>query len=185
MRVTTSLIIANFAVFLVEKAFGTPFMHLFALRPDLAILHGWAWQFVSYMFLHANFLHLFFNMFVLFFFGFPLESYLRGKYIWFYLICGLGSAILHIGLTGINPVMLLGASGAIFGVLTAYGILWPRRIVFIWFVPMPALILVILLAVIETMFGIFSAGQIAHFGHLGGIITGAILISFLKKPYSF
>ena len=86
---------------------------------------------------------------------------------------------MHVLINGIGLIPLVGASGAIFGIVTAYGILFPRNIIYVYFVPMPAFIAIILFAVIELFSGISGAQPgIANFGHLGGMIIGFILVKF-------
>lgn len=185
MRETLTFYIIGISIFafILELIFSNQFLVMFSLVPSLAILQGYIWQFITYMFIHADFMHLFLNMFALFIFGLPLENYLGSRtFLLFYIGCGLGSALLHILLTGISKVLLLGASGAVFGVLTAYGILWPRNIIYVYFVPMPAIVAVILFGILEFLFGISGVQPgIAHFGHLGGILTAIIPTLYLRK----
>lgn len=182
INVTLWLVIINIIVYVFELIFGNVFLTLFSLIPNLA-MKGFVWQFVTYMFLHSPVdpLHIFLNMFALLMFGPRVELEMGAKkFLIFYLICGIGSALLFIPLSDNWDTPLLGASGAIFGILTAFGIMFPQATVFVMgYIPMPAIFAVILFGGIELFFGIsgFQPG-IANFGHLGGMITGYILLKY-------
>jgi membrane associated rhomboid family serine protease len=182
MRITVSLIAANAIVFALQMIF--PLVEqVFALTPTLAFGNGWLWQLFTYMFLHGGIMHITFNMFVLFMFGTVIEHSLgEKKYLILYFISGIGSALFYVLLTGIVDIEMLGASGAIFGILTAYGFMFPKNIVFVFpGIPLPAIFAVIGFAVLELFSGIFGLEPgIANFGHLGGIITGVILMYYWK-----
>jgi membrane associated rhomboid family serine protease len=180
------LLATNFIVFFLQLLFGNFFTLMFALVPAMAI-RGFYWQFVTYMFLHADFYHILINMFVLLMFGPRIEIEMGPKkFLVFYLLCGIGSSLFYIALTGISRIPMLGASGAIFGVLTAFGIMFPRATVFVMgVIPMPALYAVVLFGILEFVYGISGAEPgIANFGHLGGMLTALILLygfNFKKK----
>jgi membrane associated rhomboid family serine protease len=181
MRVTLSLIIINFVVFVLQIFVGG-FTEAFSLTPVNA-LGGAYWQFFTYMFLHGSPMHIGINMLVLLIFGFAIENSLGiRKYLLLYFASGIGSAFLYIALTANVTTLMLGASGAVFGVLTAYGFLFPRNwIVMFPGIPMPALLAVVVFAFIELFSGVFGLEPgIANFGHLGGIIVGVILMAYWK-----
>ena len=168
------------------------------------------WQIVSHIFMHGNFGHLLFNMYALWMFGSVLEQ-LWGpkKFLLYYLVTGLGAAALHMGVQWIEASSLVskinengveamqaltryrmlmntptvGASGAVYGILLAYGMLFPNnglRIVF-WAIALKAKYFVIIFAVIELVLGLVGGGNIAHFAHLGGMIFGFILVRYWRK----
>lgn len=180
------LLAINFMVFFLQLLFGNLFTLMFALVPALAI-KGFYWQLGTYMFLHADFYHILINMFVLLMFGPRIEMEMGSrKFLIFYLLCGIGSSLFYIALTGVSNIPMLGASGAIFGVLTAFGIMFPHATVFVMgVIPMPALYAVVLFGVLEFVYGISGAQPgIANFGHLGGMVTALILLygfNFKKK----
>jgi membrane associated rhomboid family serine protease len=161
---------------------------IFSLNMKTLIERGWVWQIFTYMFVHAGVAHIFYNMFGLLIFGPKIEATMgKNKYIKYYLLCGLGSSIFYFlittAATGISNTPMLGASGAIFGVLTAYGIMYPRDIIYVYFaIPMPAFLFVIIYGFIQIIGGVLNmfanTGGIAYFGHLGGMITGIILLKF-------
>lgn len=178
-------------------------------------------QLVSYMFMHGNFMHLFFNMFTLFVFGITLESVMGSRrFLIYYMICGVGAALIQeavwaLTLTDIiteelahlnqmsveqmsqfmalNPGILaqnldifstVGASGAVYGVLLAFGMLFPNRPLYLMFLPVPvkAKWMVVIWGGMELLLGMSSASDgIAHFAHLGGMLFGFMLIAYWKK----
>lgn len=166
-------------------------------------------QLVTYMFMHGNFTHLFFNMFALWMFGNTLENIWGPKrFLLYYVLCGLGAGLLQEGVQYIEYVTRLshyqsvnmggtivpmsqylnwmttvGASGAIYGLLLAFGMMFPNSMIYLYFfVPIKAKWFVIGYAVIELLSGVFSSGdQVAHFAHLGGMLVGLVIILIWKK----
>lgn len=148
------------------------------------------WQPVTYMFMHANFSHLLFNMFALWMFGYVLENFWGTKrFVIYYFVCGIGAALFSILLsfTGLMPGIhnIVGASGAVYGILLAFGMMFPEeRIYLYFFVPIKAKWFVILFAVIEIIQGVFyTSDGVAHFAHLGGMIFGLLLILWWRNGY--
>jgi membrane associated rhomboid family serine protease len=180
--VTLGIMGACFVVFLLQIAF--PWLtSLIAITPSQAV-EGMYWQFVTYMFAHGSITHLGLNMLALFIFGSVMERILgRKRYITLYLVSGVGSAGFHILLTGISDIPMLGASGAVFAVLTAYAFKFPRNIIFIFpGIPLPAALLVVFFAAFEFLSGIFGFEPgIANFGHLGGILIGILMMYYWKR----
>ena len=139
------------------------------------------WQPFTYMFMHAGFGHIFFNMFALWMFGYVLENYWGTKrFVIYYLICGLGAAATHIAMSLIFKLPTaptVGASGAVYGILLAFGMMFPNERIYLYFLmPIKAKWFVIGYAVIELYEGFFRADNVAHFAHLGGMLFGLILI---------
>ena len=137
------------------------------------------WQPLTYMFLHANFMHVGFNMLALWMFGVEVEhAWGSKKFLTYYLICGLGGAAAHLfvsPLLGLPPAPLVGASGAVFGILAAFGLMFPDRMIyFYFFIPMRAKYFVLLYLGLELFSGIRGGDNIGHFAHLGGAIAGMI-----------
>jgi membrane associated rhomboid family serine protease len=144
------------------------------LNPAM-IMHGYVWQFVSYMLVHAlNVQHLFFNMLGLYFFGPMVEaSWGWKRFLKFYLLCGLGGGICAF-FTGF---VTLGASGAIMGVLVACAMLFPRDVVYLIILPMTMLQLVILLIALDVATLLVTpGGHISVAAHLGGAATGYLYL---------
>ncbi|MBC7614660.1 MAG: rhomboid family intramembrane serine protease [Pedobacter sp.] len=175
------------------------------------------WQPITYMFMHADMFHIFFNMFALYSFGGILEAHWGGKkFINFYLITGLGALALQWAvqafevyqITGSpvndistlealgNPTIygiyggpMVGASGAIFGLLVAFAMLYPNIEMYIMFIPVPvkAKYIIPVYIVIELFLGVgkFSGDSVAHFAHLGGALIGFILVKLWRNKNTF
>jgi len=182
MRITASIMIACFALFLLQ-IFYEPFTGLAALTPAMAV-NGMYWQFFTYMFLHGSISHLAINMIGLFIFGAVVEKLIGvRRYLFLYIASGLGAGAFHILLTGISDVPMLGASGAVFAVLTAYAVKFPKNWIIVFpGIPVPAALLVVFFAFFEFFSGMlgFEPG-IANFGHLGGILFGFIFMFYWEK----
>ncbi len=154
------------------------------------------YQVVTHMFMHANFQHLFFNMFALFLFGPPIESvWGPRRFLFFYFVTGLGAMFLHLFVKYLEvyhfgapsfllDVPMLGASGAVFGILTGYGMLFPNNRIMLLIPPIPmrAKYFVMVYAAIELFLGLgpFQTG-VAHFAHLGGALFGFLLILYWRR----
>lgn len=160
----------------------------FALNPISFIWKPW--QLVTYMFMHGGLGHLFFNMYTLFIFGSVLENvWGTKKFLTFYFVTGIGAALVNIGvqyLTG-SFALTVGASGAIYGILMGYAMLYPDSRLTLLFPPvsMKAKWFVLIFAGIELLLGISNnpADNVAHFAHLGGLIFAFLLIMFWKKKH--
>lgn len=206
--VTRYLLIANFLIFLltaVLERYSVNLNTLCGLHYVGASSFHW-WQPVTYMFLHADATHIICNMFAVWMFGPMIENEWGGRrYAIYYLVCGIGAAIVQelvwmAMLSNMTDVygaaaiaqyayMLntIGASGAVFGILFAFGWLYPDTPMFILFIPVPirARTFVIIYALIELFAGLgsvvgFSADHVAHFAHLGGLFFGWLLILYWR-----
>lgn len=154
------------------------------------------YQIVTHMFMHGNLTHLFFNMFALFMFGPPVEStFGPQRFLIYYLLTGFGALFLQMLVTWIEMnylggspylanVPMVGASGAVFGLLAGYGILFPNNRIMLLFppIPMKAKYFVMIYAGIELFLGVgrFTSG-IAHFAHIGGALFGFLLILYWRR----
>lgn len=209
--VIKNLIIANVLFWLAEMTFSGQFIEMLSLHyynhPDFHF-----WQLVSYMFLHAGWQHILFNMLALWMFGSTVEDVWGGKrFLIFYLICGVGAALFQLGTMAIELNVLLskvnansiskeefmyrggqlynltivGASGAIMGVMAAFGWLFPNAPMYIIFFPVAikAKYIVIGYFLIDLFGGINpqSGDNVAHFAHVGGAIVGLILVITMNK----
>jgi len=175
MRATLALLAANFSFFIIQSL-APGFTEALWLVPSEA-LAGAYWQFVTYMFLHGGIDHILFNMISLGFIGLSLEAGIGARRLLeLYLASGLGSAVLYIALTGASQSPMLGASGAVLGLLAAYGVMNPRGIILIMGFPVPAALGVVVFAAAQFVLGFYSLEPgVANFGHFGGIVTGAII----------
>lgn len=140
------------------------------------------WQLVSYGFLHGGINHLFFNMFALWMFGLPVERiWGSGKFAQYYFVCVLGAGLIQLVVQHLSGDVYptIGASGAVFGLLLAYGVMWPNNKLFLIFFPVPikAKWFVLIYGGVELIFGVTGAmPQVAHYAHLGGLFFGAGLL---------
>lgn len=202
-----NIIIINVLVMVMMALNETFMLEKFALFYPTSPFFHW-WQPVTHMFLHGGFGHLFFNMYALFIFGSVLERvWGTKKFLLFYFVTGVGAAAVHIGVQWIQMQALMnsvgegsmaavqaihnlkmtptvGASGAIYGVLMGYAMLYPDSVLTLIFPPvsLKAKWFVLIFAAIELALGVFGTrAGIAHFAHLGGLIFGFILIMYWKK----
>jgi len=175
------LLIANVAVFLLTSL-EPRLANLLALWPQYVLQRPWG--VFTYMFVHAGFWHLAFNMIGLFFFGPRLENQMGGKYfLRLYLLSGLGGAVFSFLFA--RHAGVVGASGAVFGVLLGFAYFWPRERIYIWGVlPIESRVLVAILAAVALFSG-FSGAQsgVAHFAHLGGFVAGYGYLRWRKNRY--
>lgn len=169
------LLIANVVVFAVTLLLPTVVGDWLAFQPTRIVLRPWAP--LTYMFVHAGFGHLFFNMLMLFFFGPPLEGrWGEREFLKFYVICGLGGAALSFLFL---PNSIVGASAALYGVMLAFAMNWPRAPIYVFGIfPVEARYLVGFMAVVALLSAVDSASgsSVAHFAHLGGFVTGWIYL---------
>ncbi len=180
------LIIINAVIFMLQNLFGDgtpgrgPLVEWLSFIPHQAIFGLQVWRFVTYMFLHGSFFHIGFNMFALWMFGAQIEArWGQRNFLTYYFVCGLGGAILYgaFNLVGVDTFShMLGASGAVMGILLAYGMTYPNSIILFMFIfPMKAKYFVILLALIDRM-SIPGGGTVANLAHLGGMLAGFIFL---------
>ncbi|WP_301958140.1 rhomboid family intramembrane serine protease [uncultured Alistipes sp.] len=147
-----------------------------------------SYQFITYMFLHASVEHIFFNMFALWMFGRTLEYELGSKrFLIYYMVCGVGAALIQLAtayLTGEMPIQLVGASGAVMGLLLAFGVMHPNAVIMLLIppIPMKAKWFVVIYGVIELFLGWTGfGGNVAHFAHVGGMLWGLLLLQWWKR----
>lgn len=209
--VTKNLLIINVLCFfgaIVGQRYGVDVEGLMSLHFFLASDFNLG-QLFTYMFMHANFQHIFFNMFALWMFGRVLEQVWGPKrFLLFYMLCGIGAGLIQelvqyieyatvlsnyttvqtgYGLIPmseyLNMMRTLGASGAIYGILLAFGMLFPNSQMFVFPLPFPikAKYFVMGYAVLELVLGISGGDGVAHFAHLGGMLFGLILIIYWRK----
>ena len=178
------LLIANIAAFVFTilagaGGFGQMIREMLMLTPYSVIHRLAVWQLVTYMFLHAGFWHILFNMFALWMFGGELErTWGSRRFLRYYFLTGIGAGLCVVLLSPSSVVPTVGASGAIYGILLAYGLLFPNRtiyvpIFFFFFIPMPAKYLVMILGGIAFLSAVSAqGGSISHVAHLGGMMFG-------------
>jgi membrane associated rhomboid family serine protease len=185
---TRAIILVNILVYILEKMAPVAMEVHLALWP-LATPEGFfrPWQIVTYAFLHdpTNIWHIVFNMFALYMFGPLLEQFWGARrFIGYYFVCLIAAgatqlAVDHASHTGEATI---GASGAIFGILLAFAMLFPRaKLLLYFFIPMPAWLFVSGYAVLELFFGVTGReAGIGHFAHLGGMLGGALMMLYWR-----
>lgn len=209
--ITKNLLIINVLCFfgtIVARRYGVDLESMFGLHFFLASDFN-PIQLITYMFMHANFEHIFFNMFAVWMFGRTLEAVWGPKrFLIYYMICGIGAGLMQelvqymeylfawsqctavstsAGIIPmeafLNQLNTVGASGAVYGILLAFGMLFPNSEMFVFPIPMPikAKYFVIGYAVIELLLGITGGDGVAHFAHLDGMLVGFILIIYWRK----
>ncbi|TCD48192.1 rhomboid family intramembrane serine protease [Chlorobium sp. N1] len=188
-----AIILVNVGVFLLENlpAFSGVLLSEFALWP-VGSGNFRIWQPLTYLFLHGGTAHIFFNMFALWIFGAEIENYWGTKqFNIYYFTCGIGAALINLLATAGSTYPTIGASGAVYGVLLAFGMMFPDRYIFLYFLfPIKAKFFVAGYAFIEFFSGLGSrtmgsGSNIAHFAHLGGMLIGWIYITLKRRDVSF
>lgn len=231
--IVKNLLIINALFFLAtiafESAFNTNLYRILGLHMPFSDYFK-PYQLVTYMFMHGNFSHLFFNMFALWMFGNVLENVWGPKrFIIFYFVTAFGAALLHMGVNYLEMINIrnellaagysyaeldrivetgsgkiipgiaretlvsyyqkftiptVGASGAVFGILLAFGVMFPNTLIYLFFaIPIKAKYFVMIYGALELYFGFTSQGNIAHFAHLGGMLFGFLMLLYWKKKY--
>ncbi len=205
-RITKILLFILAGVFLLQQIFPDETLLLLALWPwgqhvvatandgTLITTSFYPWQLLTYGFMHGNFTHLFFNAIALFQFGAVLEqTWGPKKYIQYLLVCTVGAGLIQLllvssGILGDAVFPTVGASGGIFGLLLAYGMLFPNQqmMLIIPPIPMKARTMVIIFGLISLLMGVTgTAAGIAHFAHLGGMLFGWLMIRYWRGQPPF
>lgn len=188
--VVQNLIIANCVIYLAMalipavNLFCSEYLQLFWVGAP----YFRSYQFVTYMFLHGGFAHLFSNMFALWMFGRTLEYELGSRrFLIYYMVCGIGAALFQMGvawLTGDIYFRVVGASGAVMGLLLAFGVMHPNNMIYIIPLPFPikAKWFVMGYAILEIVLGWSGVNTgVAHFAHVGGMVWGLLLLFLWRK----
>ena len=185
-----NIIIANVAVFLFMNLLGSGvgiFVHYLGLNPELVLTRLMIWQPFTYMFLHGGAMHLFMNMLILWLFGTELEMlWGQREFYRFYFITGIGAGLFSvvpyfIGVltqgASFAPV-IIGASGAIYGILLAFALTWPNRTVYLYFImPMKVKYLMLIMGII-TFLSVGNQDGVSHLTHLGGLLVAWLYLRF-------
>lgn len=198
---TKALLIANALVSLLQFALGDRTLAPFMLWPVGGEDGGYGlgefmpWQLLTYGFLHGGLPHLLFNMLALVMFGAPLEyNWGQRRFLTYYAVCVLGAAVCQLGVgawtlsQGGEAYPTVGASGGVFGLLLAYGMLFPHQRVMLLIPPIPlkARTLVIIYGAVELLMGVTGTMPgVAHFAHLGGMLFGWLLIRYWRGQPPF
>ncbi len=186
MNYTLLLIVICSVVYILELIWGQ-FVYYVAFDPSHAL--NMPWQFITSLFAHGSFMHLFINMYVLFFFGIKLERWIGGlNFLKVFFISGIVGNIVHLIYSNIlgYPILSLGASGAVCGILGVLAVLEPNMTIMIFPIPIPIKLktAVGLFAIFEIICIVFSILPfIGHDAHLGGLFTGLLLGKMFEKKY--
>ena len=187
--VTQALLLINVAAFCIDYFLGPWFTRALALWP---LESGFLpWQVVSYSFLHGDIFHLFFNMLGLWMFGSDLERlWGRKRFLQFYFASVLTAAVTQLLFAALTNAIYptVGASGGLFGLLLAFGMMFPNRIIMPLFppIPMKAKIFVAIFGALELFLGVTGTQQgVAHFAHLGGMLGGFLMIRYWQGRSPF
>jgi membrane associated rhomboid family serine protease len=179
------LIIINVVIFFIQTASSIRLTGIFGLTPQLFFREfpNLFFQPITYMFLHAGMFHLLFNMFALWMFGTEIEGRFKSRsFLKFYFLCGIGGAFLALVFNYNMPNPIVGASGAVYGVLAAYWLMFPDRVLYIFFVfPMRVRWAIPLFAVLNF---VASGTHVAHLAHLGGALVGFMFIKWDRRWFS-
>jgi membrane associated rhomboid family serine protease len=184
-----NLLFINGMVYLLQllTSATNPIENRLALWPEQVINHLALWQLVTYMFLHGSIFHILFNLFTLWMFGCDVERSMGSRrFIGYYLITGVGAALFHMAFSWNSANPVLGASGAIYGVLVAFAVLFPNReitllLFFILPMQLKAKYLAIIFMTVSLLAGVqgvmtSTSGGVAHLAHLGGGLVGFVLL---------
>ena len=186
-----ALIVANVAVFLPTFFAPAFFDNYFGLVPELVLTRAWIWQVVTYAFVHADIVHILFNMLIVWMFGVDLERrWGAAAFTKFYLVCAAGAGVTVIGVSllpfdasrSMYIASTVGASGACYGLLMAWALLFPTREILLFFVfPVQARYAVMIFGALAFFSGLSSGGgTVAHFAHLGGLVVGYLYLKGVR-----
>jgi membrane associated rhomboid family serine protease len=191
--VVIKVIIANVVFFALQIigsiGFHGAILEYFALTPAQVTHKLYIWQLVTYMFLHGNFAHIFFNMYALLIFGIPIEQeWGSRRFLFYYFFTGIGAGLTIYVINLVFPgqgyfTPTIGASGAVFGLLLAFGVLYPdAELLLFFFIPIKAKYLVLLYGMLELFLEMQGGmGNISHLGHLGGLFFGILYFIIFRK----
>jgi membrane associated rhomboid family serine protease len=179
--VVKNLMIIMGSVFLIQMFITRWVDYYFGLIPLMVWKKYFLWQLLTYIFLHGGLSHILFNLLALWMFGGELENYWGSKkFLRYFLYCGIGAGVCTVIFSPYQFVPVIGASGAIYGILLAFGWLFPNRPILIYFLlPIPAKYFVIIFGLIElfsSMQG--TGGGVAHLTHLGGLLFGIFYMTY-------
>jgi membrane associated rhomboid family serine protease len=186
-----SIIAVNVVVFLLQAVVPS-LTFTFALRPDAVYGQLHVWQLVTYMFLHGGLFHILFNMLALWMFGGELERLWGTRYfLKFYFVTGIGAGALTVlvsllgGFEQLQTAYIIGASGAIYGLLLAYALYFPDRIIYYIVFPIQAKYFVMIVGAIAFYSSVNDSGGVANVTHLGGLLVGYLFLKGARlHPWS-
>jgi len=179
--VIKKLMVIMMGVFLLQMVVDRNLSVYLGLVPVLVWKKGFVWQLFTYIFLHGGISHLLFNLLGLWMFGGELENYWgSSKFVRYFFFCGIGAAVCTVLFSPYQFIPVIGASGAIYGILLAFGWLFPNRLIYLYFLfPIPAKYFVIFFGLVEFFSSLGgTGGGVAHLTHLGGLLFGLLYMIF-------
>ncbi|MFA6094088.1 MAG: rhomboid family intramembrane serine protease [Elusimicrobiota bacterium] len=177
--VLKALLGANLFFYVLGWLVSGEFTRLFGLVPAQVIGQRWVWQLFTYMFLHGSLMHLLFNLLALWMFGSPVESQWGAReFLKYYLLCGVGAGLVSVAVSPHSTVPVIGASGAVYGLLVAFAMLYPDAVVYLYgFFPIKARHMAVLFGVVEFAAGVsHSTPGVARLAHLSGMAVGYLYL---------
>ena len=185
-RAVRSIILLNLGLFILQHFLPSSYLKIFGLVPAFVLGRAWLWQLVTYMFLHGSLLHIFFNMLFLWMMGSELERYWGSReFVKYYIVTGTGAGVINMLVQPYSTVPIIGASGAIFGLIIAFALAFPdRELLLYFFIRIKAKHFAVLIGLLEliSLFALPNAG-IARFAHLGGLVVGYFYLKWEKYSY--
>src|SRR5215467_5187247 len=179
----------GFLLQIFDRFAGSPsFEAKFGLVPAFVTQHYYLWQLVTYIFLHGGFFHILFNMFGLYMFGSELEmTWGTRQFTKFFFICGIGAAAITVLVSPHSEAAVIGASGAIFGLLVAYGVLFPDRLIYLYLIiPIQAKWFVIIYGAINFLSALSVTNSgVAYVTHVGGMVVGFVYLKGARFFFDF
>jgi len=182
------IILITGILLVLQQFFSSFLISWFGLTPSEVIGHYRIWQLFTYPFLHGGIFHWLFNMFIVWMVGRELEVRWGTKtFLFYFFLTAVGAGLFVLALSPHSTTPTIGSSGAVFGLLTAFAVLFPDAVIYLYFViPMKAWHAMILFGVIELFAGLSSSGEgIARFAHLGGMVTGYFYLTGATSFYRF
>ena len=179
----------GFLLQIFDRLSGAPsLVDKFGLVPVEVTEKYYLWQLVTYMFLHGGFFHILFNMFGLYMFGSELEAtWGTRQFTKFFFLCGIGGALASVLVSPHSYVLIIGASGAIFGLLVAYGVLFPNRLIYLYMIiPIQAKWFVIIYGAINFLSALSVTNSgVAYVTHVGGMVVGFVYLKGARFFFDF
>jgi membrane associated rhomboid family serine protease len=187
-KAVRAILLLNAGFFILQQFLPAAYLKVFGLVPAYVLGRAWLWQLVTYMFLHGSILHIFFNMLFLWMMGSELERYWGSReFTKYYLVTGTGAGVINMLVQPHSAVPIIGASGAIFGLIIAFALAFPdRELLLYFFIRIKAKHFAVLIGFLEliSLFAVPNAG-IARFAHLGGLAVGYFYLKWEKYSYPF
>lgn len=185
-RAVRTIILINLVLYIVQHFAPEGYLKIFGLVPAYVLGRAWIWQLGTYMFLHGGLFHIFFNMLFLWMMGSELERYWGSReFVKYYMVTGVGAGVINVLVQPHSTVPIIGASGAVFGLIIAFALAFPdRELLLYFFIRIKAKHFAVLVGLLEliSLFALPNAG-IARFAHLGGIVVGYFYLRWERYSY--